>query len=149
MKKVRSTTQVTNTEQDVPRKIRVFKQPTGGNYSTTSASFVNMGPSTTYTAGPVDETVEMTINILMIVQTAGGIYVQPSLNGTRLNGGMYNEIGNSWMQATRTWLFDLDANQSATITLDWYVSGGGTASVSRSISDHTPNIIFESYPRQA
>jgi len=117
-----------------------YKQPTGSNFTTTSATVVDVGVSTTYTAGATNETLYITVNILYYKATAGGMYVFLNVDGTQLDGGLYVDTGNAWIQGSRSWFVDVDAGQTVTIKLTWSTIGGGTANMSRSSSVHTPHI---------
>ena len=149
MKKTRQETKIRNDDRKVPLRVREYIHPVGGNYSTSSGSYTNVPDiSAKYTAGPSDETVLMTINLLHVHDGVGGGYIRPTVNGTGLQG-WFSTASSSWNQSSREYLIDVDANTAIIVALEWYASGGGgPLQISRSSSDHTPHIIFEAYPRQ-
>ncbi len=140
-------TKITNQERDVPRRIIQYQQPSGTNWSTTSTVNVDLGFATTYTAGDVDETVKITLDILLNQSTTGTVYLYLDIDGVAQLGRCYNNANNSWIQQTRTWLVDVDAEDTITIKLRWKVTGG-TGSVSRGATTHNPMMTMESFPRQ-
>lgn len=117
-----------------------YKEPVGSNYTTTSTSVVDVGVSTTYTAGATNETLFITVDILYYKASAGSMYVYLNVDGTQLEGGLYADTGNSWMQGSRSWFVNVNAGQTVTIKLTWASNGGGTNNISRSASVHTPHI---------
>lgn len=147
----RKQTKVGNTEHAVPMQVKQYMHPTGGNYSTSSGSWSTVPDiSATYTAGPYDESVLVTIDLLHIHDGAGGGYIRPKFNGVSQLRGWYSNAGSSWNQSSRVYIADVDANQDLTVTLEWYASGGGgPTQISRSSTNHTPVITFEAYPRQS
>ncbi len=143
-----SETKVTQTERDYPRKIEVYKQPTGTNPTTTSTALIDSVVSTTYTSGVLDETVRITVNMLLINSTTGATYIYLNVDGVTQAGLLYAYGPTShWCQVSNTWNIDVDANDTVTVKLEWKVSGG-TGSFSTSSSYHTPHIIMEGMVRQ-
>lgn len=114
-----------------------YKQATGSNYSTTSTSYVAIGPGTTYTAGSTNETLYVTVSCLMLNTTN---YLQVALyaDGAEQDGGFYISSQN-WVTQSRSWFIDVDAGQTVSLDLYWKV-GGGTGQMSRSDTVYTPHI---------
>lgn len=143
-------TKIRNEDRGVPMRVKWYRADNISNQSTSSGTWSDVtGVNANYSAGPQDETVLVTINILHVHDGAGGGYIRPKFNGVSETQGWYSNNSSAWNQSSRTYLVDVDANKSLNVKLEWYASAsGGPTQISFGV-DHRPHIFFEAYPRQS
>lgn len=140
-------TKIISSDIDIPRKIQRYEMTYGATITTTATAYTDTGISTTYTAGPVDETLRVTVNILMRNTGTGAVYMTLNVDGVDLGDRIYNNVVNTWLQLTRNYVVDVAANATVTVKLRWFVTSGATGSITRGNQYHTPHLIMKGIPR--
>jgi hypothetical protein len=98
--------------------------------TTTSASFVDTGATTTYTSGPTAETVFLWVSLMAYQATAGAHHSQLVVTGATLLSSPeigYGDTSQSWDRPTQVFLISIAANTTMTMKIQHRAESGGTS----------------------
>lgn len=122
-----------NTNQMKPNTIN-FVDPGGSNFTTTSATYVDItGVTTNYTTGPAAERLYIWFQGMALNSAVASGQVTLSIGGTdQTEIAVYKDDSGQWDSFSKFYIYDAPANTTVTIKGRAQNSGGSTLTFHRS-----------------